>query len=324
MNEVEIKFTELETILRDPNTTKEEFDKYFVYDEEAPITKPSYKLRDDVIILDEDGQSLGLIGDLIMKLANSYARSKRNKVYRENLQRYPERITVLSEGDSWFQHPLVHDTIDKLMEKYNVISLGGAGHELKQIWKEKEYNYYLRSKKHNPKYFIFSGGGNDILGDEFQYFLNPYSDGTPGENSTRFFTDSFWNKIEKMKSWYTDVCNEAIKYNPAVKMIVYGYDYVIPNNKNAKKPNKSWLGVHMDDKGISNVLDQKGIIKILIDTINVFLISLEERYDHVHYIDTRDKVNGNWYDEIHPDENGFKFVADVFKSKIDALEAGVA
>ena len=40
---------------------------------------------------------------------------------------FPTRPTIVSEGDSWFQHPLVNDTIDYVSRFYHVYCLSAAG-----------------------------------------------------------------------------------------------------------------------------------------------------------------------------------------------------
>ena len=74
-------------------------------------------------------------------LANSLARAKRNIRYRWRIRTGYKGPRIVSEGDSWFQYPiLLDDVIDNLIDdhEYAVLSFGGAGHLIEKMQKEDE------------------------------------------------------------------------------------------------------------------------------------------------------------------------------------------
>ena len=68
---------------------------------------------------------------------------------------------LVSEGDSWFQHPTAIDIIDALSCftcGYKIRSVGAAGDQLSAMLRHPEFPDAIREE--NPAAFLFSGGGN--------------------------------------------------------------------------------------------------------------------------------------------------------------------
>lgn len=120
----------------------------------------------------KSGSDKGLIG-----LMNRFDQARRerlfhNQVWSERCQ--SERCVIVAEGDSWFQYPsfgfwrlrfdAVTDVIDHLCRNRNVYmrSLASGGDWLSNMLHSREYIPELSSLE--PHVFLFSGGGNDILG----------------------------------------------------------------------------------------------------------------------------------------------------------------
>ena len=107
--------------------------------------------------------------------------------------------------------------------------------------------------------------------------------------------------------------------HPNLKIIVHGYDYPVKLN-DAKK---GWLGRYMIEKGIDRPGDRMAIIKLIMDAFNSSLKTVAEKYSNVTYLDVRGMVRYNpnnhvdqWYDEIHPNDEGFQQIAMKFMEKI--------
>jgi len=167
----------------------------------------------------------------------------------------------------------------------------------------------------HPRIFLMSGGGNDILGSQFNGFLqDTFEDAPAGENPGRFLKHNFSRELESLGNLYDRVFYK-LKGQP-IDVIVHGYDYVIPWDK----PNKGWLGRYMIEKGISSQEDRIAIIRYMIDHFNEQLSKTASRFDNVHYIDLRNTVRDDqWYDEIHPTSEGFQDIAVKFHKLIDEI-----
>jgi hypothetical protein len=79
---------------------------------------------------------------------------------------------LVSEGDSWFQFPLIIDeTIDQLGSKYLIWSVGAAGDTLENMVHgprdkgKTEYMQALVKQQDRVQGFLFSAAGNDIIGE---------------------------------------------------------------------------------------------------------------------------------------------------------------
>ncbi len=303
--------SELSSLLLNEDTADETLDKYFEYDDSEAFSV-NFKLKENVIMARDTVVDKSLIGDAGLSVVNFIARRKRVKIYKKSIKNYPNRIRIVSEGDSWFQHPLVKEIIDHMLGRYSVLSLGAAGDDMADYYREAEYMAAIEEE--NPKFFAFSGGGNDLMGGHFDDYLNQYSDDVNGEGPARFLNQRFYDKVDQMMKIYNSIFEEIKKNFPNVTILVHGYDYVIPKDKKKGR----WLGKFMEEKGITTQEDKQGIIKVLIDTFNDRLGALSKNYDNVEYIDLRGVVNEyQWYDEIHPDNLGFEQVALKFIDRIN-------
>ncbi len=107
----------------------------------------------------------GLIGYI-----NQRVRAKRQDRFWDCIQsgfrETNTNIVAVAEGDSWFEHPLLHDIIDHINREKNiaVFSLAYAADWLENILYQGEYVDMLSVIK--PDVFLVSGGGNDLLGDK--------------------------------------------------------------------------------------------------------------------------------------------------------------
>jgi len=304
MQEVQITELELRELLNDETRVEETLAKYFEVDESQPF-KGALRLRPEVEVISEDDMpQFAMIGSTILWLANNWARRKRLKRYKKMLEEHPGRLRLVSEGDSWFQHPRIEDTIDHLSNHYAIYSLGAAGDELRNMFKENEYLPALEDQE--ARGILFSGGGNDIMGGRFGSFLNSY---TPGNDPKRFLNDTFFAELDQMMNIYRAIYTSLGQLLPDVKIFTHGYDYVIPRNG-------KWLGKPMVEKGIDTPQDKIALSRVIIDEFGERMIALAAKFPNVEYVDTRRTVC-KWHDELHPDKNGFQQVALKFYKRIN-------
>lgn len=135
------------------------------------------RIFDMNVIPDESGAGRGLIGEM-----NRDERKARLDEYLDALRerKCANRAILVAEGDSWFQFPgrrvsvfglwrihvdAVKDILDHLIAggRYCVHSLAAGGDWLIQMLRAEDYVEPLSQIE--PDVFLFSGGGNDLLGD---------------------------------------------------------------------------------------------------------------------------------------------------------------
>jgi hypothetical protein len=129
------------------------------------------------VVPDESGAEQGLIGEM-----NRDERKARLDEYLDALRdrKCANRVILVAEGDSWFQFPgrrlsvfglwrihvdAVKDILDHLIAggRYCVHSLAAGGDWLIQMLRAEDYVEPLSQIE--PDVFLFSGGGNDLLGE---------------------------------------------------------------------------------------------------------------------------------------------------------------
>ena len=326
-----IREADLKRMLNDPELTDFALGLYFdpFVDENL---QPSYQLKPAIKLIGEDGQlrDKGVLQDKIIDVANWWARRRRNNHYREVIRRFPDRLRIVSEGDSWFQHPLVLDVIDHLSRVYAIYCVAAAGDTLRNYLSNQKQNgeYFLDAlDEQQPTFFLISGGGNDILGSQFRSYLTDMPDTSypEGENPKRFLKDSLFDELNALMDIYRSLFSLLKARKPNLHVLVHGYDYPVKLND----ANKGWLGRYMIEKGINREGDRREIIRLIMDTFNGKLKTVADAFENVTYVDVRNIVRFNvaegvdqWYDEIHPNNEGFQQVAMKFLQTINEINIG--
>jgi GDSL-like Lipase/Acylhydrolase len=295
---------ELKRILTNPNTTQNEIEQLIERNPNPNLNpfKSNLKVKSQSVNQSIDDEWF-----------NKVAREYRQQKYQEKINEGFRGIKIVSEGDSWFQFPfLLKDVIDWLSDDYAIWSLDAAGDTLENMTSDLNVNKIIEAIRiKNPDVFLISGGGNDMFADGiFSTLLNSF---TGSSDPNKYLNENFDDFIDKIMDFYRKLFKEILKRFPDIKIICHGYDYVIPRELGI------FMGADMQKKKITNGNLQKEIMKNAIDRLNKAQIELvqSEFRNHVFHVDCRTAVNANnWFDEIHPNNDGFKSVADRFKTII--------
>ena len=285
----------------------------------------SLKLREGILAAAPEGAERGLWTDLKLSLANTVAKQVQNRQYRQNLVRYPDRLRIVAQGDSWFQYPfLLRDIIDYLSGVYAVFSVAAAGATLEDYLKNSEFLEAIAQVK--PHFFLLSGGGNDLLGETFGTLIrdvpNPQATGPE-----KYLTDAFSSTLVAVLGRYRRILRLVELGYPQVRVLLHGYDYVIPSGGGKLPGTLSWMGETLTQRGITDPAEREAISHYIIDTFNEQLQQVAIEYANVTYLDLRgtvrhtDRLADYWYDEIHPNDKGFLSLSSKFVAKINSLKA---
>jgi lysophospholipase L1-like esterase len=181
----------------------------------------------------------------------------------------------------------------------------------------KEADFIQEIPKMKPSVLLISGGGNDILAENLRRFL---SDNIPANPAPKdFFSPSFEGEMKALFDIYFTLFDYYKVNQPQLKIIVHGYSYLRPVEPNSKKTN--WIGKYLDEKKILKEEDRLLVVRHLLDTFNEGLKKVAGKFENVHYIDLR-KVNvrpDQWYDEIHPSDDGYQNISLQFIKKLNEL-----
>lgn len=246
--------------------------------------------------------------------------------FTETVMEFPERPRVLVEGDSWFSfafRPNVIRHIDRVSD-LSILNLASGGDEIVSIMsgaQKKAIRDALREDFFDFKLLMFSGGGNDIVGEDLLPLLKRKPSAGTWEDCIHY--ERLERRIEQIRYAYLDLIDMRDDHRPDCVIVTHGYDYVIPSRKGVNFGIFTvgpWMQPYMEEKRIRRRADQKAIARFLIERLDDMLETLEVQVDKFVYVRTPGTLRENeWGDEIHPTAEGFGKIADKFIPELQRL-----
>lgn len=302
-----ITLQELQERMNRGQLSAEESLQYFVPDEQAsgPFS-PVMVINHELVEMPANRSRSALA----LNSANAAARFRRLGNYYARIGQGYDGPRIAAEGDSWTQYPLrLRDVIDYVAERYAVFDTSAAGDLLDNMARKREYIDAL--KQSQAEILLLSAGGNDVCaGGALEHHLERFS---PELSAADYLKRSYQGILDSAIASYEKICRDVNEHFPQVRIIVHGYDYVIPNDGR-------WLGKPMAKCGITDRKLQRAIAAEMIDQFNRALRRMAAGMAHVHYVDCRKAVaDDRWFDELHPDNGGFAKVAERILTKIQEI-----
>ena len=338
-----ISFSELEEKLRDITIDEDELAVYFTADPSkskpfAPVLGPNPELV-ELSEVDE----FRVEGAFAMDWANGIARWRRRKRFQQRDHDNDSRLVLVSEGDSWFQFPIfLKDVIDRLDDDYNIWSVGSAGDDLEgMVVNDPEYLEALEKHADRFQAFLFSGGGNDIVGEKsgggsyLEEILKPFEPGRPPEWYLQ--TDAFGQRLNFIEQAYRTVLESVEREFTGKPVLLQGYDYAIPGGFSgdtrdprwAKKD--QWIGQYLRGETLQfqDVELERAVVRLMIDRLNEMQRRLcggnndGGAFSNAFHVDNRNTMRDidDWADELHPTSKSFKKVVRNYLTVLN--QAGV-
>jgi len=246
---------------------------------------------------------------------------------------FPDRVTIASEGDSWFAYPpkwilagkpsnLIDHISSRTGRKANFYSMASNGDEAVDMVSGKQKHDLIgvlrwhvnRGEMKPVQLLLFSGGGNDIVGEnDFERFVNSYKDGDTAAdcvNQTRLK-----RKAKQIGLAYEELLDIRDHYTPETVILTHTYDYPYPSLQGGEFlggliKTKGWMKRFMDDAGIPDEL-QCDVIKIFMNTLADVTLKIAKKRRGFIVVETRETLKGKkyWLNEIHPTSKGFGLIA---------------
>lgn len=217
---------------------------------------------------------------------------------------------VLGEGDSWFNLPAViypPTALDVLAETHDVRSIAMWGDELDQMVAAKQYLQPLKSGAF--RHFLFSGGGNDVLGSIPKYVKKHQAGKT---DPAHYVNADFAAKIDELMKAYGKLADDVrTATKGGTVLYVHGYANGIP------RKNGRYIGGPLEALGFGpETALAKGIVRHMVAMFNTALKAFAASRSNVVYVDMRGAMNASdWIaDEIHPRKSGSEKIAALFKA----------
>jgi hypothetical protein len=340
----------LALLTRSPEVDQEAFDRQSAEILEYSVVKKGeggfeFELRPDPdkVELDPDLENL----ENAMKMANGIDRWRRKRRFHKRLKSGEARPVLVSEGDSWFQFPvLIRDVIDQLGKDYLIYSVGAAGDTAKnmvygeEVDGQREYMTALGETRNHVKGFLFSAAGNDIIGEDpntgepaLYDLIRPFN-GNPSDVDGHIDHSVLKEKVTYLKKAYRKVISD-VRADPQFRdlpIIIHGYDYAFPyphhpeGSKDQRRPlyadRNGWLGDPLDRRGIKDQALRRDLIIYLVDELYAMLAGLSgnPKNTGVWLVDCRGAMPSvaDWNDEIHGTNAGFAKVSNRFRTTLTA------
>jgi hypothetical protein len=267
-----------------------------------------------------------------MKQLAARGRKARIAGYLEYLKSRPPALTspprVIADGDSWFDYPEILLTggavIDHLEDVSGVKILNTAhyGDSVQQmIGVEKRQRIEALLKKPGFDILLFSGGGNDIAGDQFCLWLKP---NTGGGAASAVDAGRLQEILGIVEAGYRDLIDIRDRCAPDCWIVTHAYDFPQPSDRGVCGLGP-WLKPSLEYRGWKKAADQFAIAKIVLSKFNELLVALEveqkaagKNFLHVR---TQGTLNPrtDWANEIHPNAAGFIKIAKKFSTALNGI-----
>lgn len=269
------------------------------------------------------------------------SKASNKREFIEMQLRFPERLTIVSEGDSWFAYPpkwlfagkpsnLISYLSRYTKKQANFYTMAANGDEAVDMVSGKQkhqlvdlFKWHTKRKHRKPvDLLLFSGGGNDIVGDnDFERFL--HNDGSSYITAEQCVNlPRLDRKVRQIGLAYQELCDIRDHYSPTTIVLTHTYDYPYPSLVGGSFlggliNTKAWMKRFMDKVNIAESL-QADVIKLFIDKIANELLAVQASRDNFIVVDSRGTLQGKkaWLNEIHPTSSGFEIIARKIFKKI--------
>ncbi|MDE2813691.1 MAG: hypothetical protein OXM01_11735 [Gemmatimonadota bacterium] len=191
-----------------------------------------------------------------------------------------------------------------------------------------------------PKAILLSAGGNDILGGLFPYLLEHGGSSASDVLNARMVAGLFY-RLERILVEYISaigyMCYQvALEYDydrPCgnIPVIIHGYDFAQANGRGYElfmvRFAGPWITPALRMRG-RYAIDGNAAIRSLVNGYNDLLCRVAvavaglTNHNPVYYLDFRDVVGDDWEDEIHPNVEGAKRLAEVVSQVVVEFHSG--
>lgn len=227
--------------------------------------------------------------------------------------RFPE---ILCEGDSWFSYPLL--PAGNLVNEMDGIYFGGrtifntseTGDRIVNILHGTSRQKFIENLcgYQTIKVILFSGGGNDFIGNLLT-ILEPDCSGKTSAAAC-FRMAEMDAEYQRISDAYRELISLRNIYRPGIPIVTHQYDYAIPSDKGVFWFG-SWVKPRLDHANVPAHL-HLDISRLLIDRFIATLAALEDSLFIV--IPTAGTLGPNdWVNEIHPSRSGIRKLVPKFE-----------
>jgi hypothetical protein len=251
------------------------------------------------------------------------AREKTLAAYRTQFRRIAARRegaakTIFAEGDSWFNYPLGRAVISQLQGLIhtpiaNFAWPGAQTRQLLALHERKEIEKRLTDGPEKGRQWdvlLFSGGGDDIVGDQMVLFLDRYDPTKPPE---AVLNQRFEEVLDLVMGAYQDLVKLRDHLSPKTLIVGHVCDYAWATNEGACWLGP-WLRPSLDYVGVPRGDAQHAVVTAMLKRFETRLQAVAAAGNFL-IVPTQGtlKTAAEWANELHPKNPGFGLIAQKFQ-----------
>jgi hypothetical protein len=228
-------------------------------------------------------------------------------------------LNMFAEGDSWFDYPLSSDTLGWLRSdgapEPEILSLAHYGDQASQMLGVSQRKRIIENLQDPDNgvfdALLFSGGGNDLAGDQFVLWVTQYVAGA--DPAYAVDAQRLADILGVVKAAYIDLIEVRDSIAPNCVIFLHAYDFAQPTGIGVCGLGP-WLKPSLDFRGWTDPTKAAAIVKVVLLSLDKLLVQLEQQYKNVVYVRTQGTLTPatDWANELHPTEPGFNKIAQVF------------
>jgi hypothetical protein len=240
-----------------------------------------------------------------------------------------QRLRILAEGDSWFEYPnrglIVGDAVDGVIYQlqnllgYPIANMAHHGEEVRQMLGLNQRREIIsRLSDPNVRFdaLLFSGGGNDLVGDQFCIWLRDEAPGIAPEDL--LYSDRLQDALGCVEAGYRDLIDIRDTHSADTAIFLHGYDFP-PVTGIGVCGNGPWLKPSLDFHKVAVGNDQFRVVRALLEQFQVMIQRVAATSRDVTVVPTQGTLiadQQDWQNEIHPSSSGFAKIAVKFQQSL--------
>ncbi len=238
-------------------------------------------------------------------------------------------LRIIAEGDSWFDYPLegdpfrAGDVISRLEDiiPYPILkALPTRGDETRFMLGVKQrakLKALLEDRTRDFNVLLFSGGGNDLVGDSLRLWLRK-REAVNGNVKLALSDVGFGGLLNLVRIAYEDLLDlrdEIVAKSPgrSIKVFLHEYDWAIPSGSGVCGYGP-WLKPSLDDRNWHDPSEARAVVQEMLVRFAAMLGDVARQYTDVIVVKTQGTLqDSEWHNELHPNRAGFRKIAAKFK-----------
>lgn len=247
------------------------------------------------------------------------------------------RLHLLAEGDSWFDYPVPEGNMPRTDVLAHLSALpqnpplilsmahwGDATTQMLGLKQRTKLRQVLTQTTRPFDAILFSGGGNDVVGDTFSLWLKQAT--SPADNPAQAVNSAALDAVlGVVRAAYRDLMSLRDMLAPGVPIFTHGYDFAWPTNKRVCASVGPWLAPSllargwMADDSQAQVARGAVIVETILTRFNAMLEELARAPGaNLVVVKTQRSLAPviDWANELHPNRAGFAKIAAKFQAAL--------